>query len=121
MSRLKRILNPEQTERQELTVALEPEQAMEACRAAASELGWAAKPGDQPNTLKVMEDFTKLHCGDAPLLIEVEVTPQNGGGASKVDVEATLAGAGGLTNKHLSEGMMVFSLYIGRRAKALGA
>lgn len=100
-------------------MALAPEQAMEACRAAARDLEWAAKP-DGEGRLKVMEDFTKLHCGDAPLLIEVEVSPENGGARSKVDVEGTLPGAGGVTNKHLAEGMKVFSVYIGRNAKALG-
>jgi len=119
VSRLKRILNPERSERQELTVELGPEQAMEACRGAARELQWAATP-DGEGRLKVMEDFTKLHCGDAPLRIQIEVTPENGGSRSKVDVEGTLPGAGGVTNKHLTEGMMVFVLYVGRKAKALG-
>lgn len=120
MSRLKRILNPERTERQELKLPLDPERAMEACLGAVDELGWAAKRGDEPGRLTVLEDFTKLHCGDAPLRIEIEVTAENGGSRSKVDVEGTLPGAGGVTNKHLSEGMLVFSLYIGRKAKTLG-
>jgi hypothetical protein len=119
VSRLKRILNPERSERQELVVSLPPEGAIEACRAAAKDLQWKARE-DGERRLKVMEDFTKLHCGDAPLLIEIEVTSENGGSRSKVDVEGTLPGAGGVTNKHLAEGMKVFSLYVGLNAKALG-
>jgi hypothetical protein len=120
MSRLKRLLTAEQTDRQELTVALGPDKAMEACLGAAKELGWRATRGEEPGRLSVLEDFTKLHCGDSPLQIEIEVRPQNGGERSTVDVEATVPGAGGVTNKHLSEGMMVFALYIGRTAKKLG-
>jgi hypothetical protein len=119
MSRLKRLLTAEQTERQELTVALPPDRAMEACLGAAKELQWAAKPAGE-GRLTVLEDFTRLHCGDSPLRIAVEVTPETGGNRSRIDVEATVPGAGGVTNKHLSEGMMVFALYIGRSAKALG-
>jgi hypothetical protein len=120
MSRLKRLLTAEQTERQELTVALGPEQAMQACLGAAKDLGWRASRGEATGQLSVLEDFTKLHCGDSPLRIEIQVTPETGGNRSRVDVEATVPGAGGVTNKHLSEGMMVFALYIGRSAKALG-
>jgi hypothetical protein len=119
VSRLKRLLNPERTERQELTVALAPDEAMEACVGAAEALGWAARRRED-GRLSVFEDFTRLHCGDAPLRFEIEVRP-DGAEGSRVDVEAAVPGAGGLANKHLSEGMMAFALSIGRRAKALGA
>jgi hypothetical protein len=119
-SRLRRLLNPESRDHQELTVALPPDRAMEACLGAVEDLGWAAKRGEDKGRLTVMEDFTKLHCGDSPLRIEIQVRPDNGGSSSKVEVEAVLPGTGGVTNKHLSEGSMVFALYIGRNAKALG-
>jgi hypothetical protein len=121
MSRLKRILSPESRDHQELTVALAPGQALEACRAAAVEdLGWAAKPGGDEGRLTILEDFTRLNCGDAPIRMEVEVRPENGGERSTVNLEAIVPGVGGVTNKHLTEGVMVFSLYLARRAKSLG-
>ena len=119
MSRFKRFLTAEQTEHQELTVALRPDEAMEACVGAAEALGWAVRR-KEGGRLSVLEDFTRLHCGDAPLRFEIEVRA-GGGKSSRVDVQAAVPGAGGLANKHLSEGMMAFALSIGRRAKALGA
>lgn len=120
MSRLKRLFNTDLSEQQQLSLEVGPEQALEACRNAAIEdLGWAAKAGEGEGRLTILEDFTALKPNDYPIRLEVQVTAQNGGKRSTVDLVATIPGVGGGAQKHLSEGTMVFSLYVGRRAKAM--
>jgi hypothetical protein len=121
MSRLKRLFDTDLSEQQSLSLGVGPDQALEACRKAAIEdLGWAAKDAEGDGRLTIHEDFTALKANDYPLRLEVKVTAQNGGKRSTVDLLATIPGVGGGAQKHLSEGTMVFSLYVGRRAKAMG-
>ena len=121
MSRLKRLFDTDLSEQQELSLGVGPEQAMEVCRdAAVEDLGWAANPGEGEGTLTIVEDFTRLKPNDYPIRMQLRVRPESRGKRSAVSLVASIPGVGGGAQKHLSEGTMVYVLYVGRRAKAMG-
>jgi hypothetical protein len=120
MSRLRRLFSPESRDHQELRLELPPDRAREACLAVAAELDWRAESNGDERRITILEDFTKLHCGDSPIRMEIELRPEASGRRTTVDLEAIVAGVGGVSNKHLHEGVKVYSVLLGRRAKALG-
>ena len=118
MSRLGRLLNPETRESQELRVQLPPTEAIEACRDAVHAIGWEAVSGSPEGRLTAREDIAKLCCGDSPVRLEIELQPENGGRHSVVNVEAFVAGVGGVATKHLHIGMRAFALSLARQGRA---
>ena len=114
MSLLRRLGKPETRERQELRLPVPPDEALAACRAALAEMNWSVEsPG--PGRLRSREDISMLHCGHAPMDLEVEVRQAERGG-SIVDAEGVVAGAGAVASKHLSQAMKAFVRVMARHA-----
>ena len=68
--------------------------------------------------LTAREDIAKVHCGDSPVRLEIELHPENGGRHSIVNVEAIVPGVGANASKHLHQGMRAFALSLARQGEA---
>jgi hypothetical protein len=117
VSRLRKLLNPQTTDHQELRVPLPPERTLAECEEIADEFGWDRKRDpDDPGRLTITEDISRLTPDQSPVRLEVEV--RQGSGGSAVDFRASVAGVGGLANNHLRDCVLAFVVVLGRRAKA---
>lgn len=116
MSRLRRILNPETRDVQELRLLASPEQAMDLFRDIVEKLGWRRDEGERRMT--VHEDIAHLCCGDSPIRIEVELRDGEDGGTTAI-VEGIVPGVGGVADKHLHQSMRAVVLMLGRRDRAV--
>lgn len=122
MSLLQRLTRPETSEHQELRLELTLDQAAEACRATIDELDWTLRSSsEQGMRLDVLEDFSKLSCGHAPMQLQIAISPGEGGRGAAVSIDATVPGVGGLSTNHVSDGMLVFVLKLARHAQRLGS
>lgn len=121
MSRLRRMLNPETRDTQELRMHAPPAEVAGLCREVVAHLGWSATEregeGGEPR-MTVREDIGHLCCGESPIRLEVELREASGGGTTAV-IEGIVPGVGGIASKHLHQCMRAFALLLGRRDRAL--
>lgn len=118
MSRLRKLLNPETRETQELRMHAPPAEVMELCREVVALLGWAAEEDETGTRMTVREDIAYLCCGDSPIRLEIELREAPGGGSTAV-IEGIVPGVGGVAAKHHRRSMRAFALLLGRRDRAL--